>query len=244
MILRINRIHTEHLLVPGADVSLAGPPAHYLSRVLRLSTGQRIVLFNGDGHDYPSEIIRVSKNKVDLSVGERVDARSESPLNITLVQALGRGERMDTSLQKCTELGVATFQPLITQRVELRLRPDKLAKRMLHWRRVVISACEQCGRATVPPVYEPLALGDWLAESTTAMRLVLEPGSGTSLAAAQIESAVELLAGPEGGFTDSELGLLQSAGVEAVSLGPRILRTETAGPAAVTVLQTVAGDFG
>jgi len=241
--LRLHRVHVGQPLKPESDILLAGGIAHYLRRVIRLEAGQSIVLFNGDGSDYLAEIIKPGKHEVLAQVLRRVEARPESPLRVTLVQALSRGERMDQTLQKGTELGVAAFRPVISERVEIRIRPDKLAKRMEHWRKVVISACEQCGRAVIPAVSEPVNLDQFLAEASSTPRMMLEPGSKTALAQLRLEHQVELLVGPEGGFSSGEIVLAREHGVLPISLGPRILRTETAGAAACAVLQALAGDF-
>jgi len=214
-----------------------------LSRVLRVVAGQTIVLFNGDGHDYVAEVVWPGKKEISLCVISRLPAVMESGLKITVVQAISRGERMDQTLQKCTELGVAAFQPLFSERVEVRPRAEKLARRLEHWRGVVVSACEQSGRAVIPVVHAPLDFGDWLDMSDTCRRLILVPGAETPLAGVRLNGQVQLVVGSEGGFSDLELGLARSDGVEAVSLGPRVLRTETAAPAAVAVLQALAGDF-
>jgi 16S rRNA (uracil1498-N3)-methyltransferase len=150
---------------------------------------------------------------------------------------------MDTSLQKSTELGVSAVQPVFTERTEVRLAGARLEKRQAHWRGVLIAACEQSGRARVPALREAMGLDDWLAGSPAAHRLVLAPGAERALASVQPRGAVELVVGPEGGFSDAELRRLALGGCVPVSLGPRILRTETAGPAALVVLQTMAGDF-
>ncbi|MGH8033625.1 MAG: 16S rRNA (uracil(1498)-N(3))-methyltransferase [Lysobacterales bacterium] len=241
--MRHHRIHTNEPLEPGQTVILPGGTAHYLSRVLRVVAGQRVVLFNGDGMDYATDIVGFGHDEVCLIVDNAVPARAESPLNLTLVQAVSRGERMDLTLQKATELGVTAFWPVFTARTEVRLTSDKAERRMEHWRRVIISACEQCGRACVPTLHEPAGLLPWMRTKTLASRLVLEPGAPRSLAGSSLVRAVELLVGPEGGFEDVELELLEQNGVAQVSLGPRILRTETAGPAAVAILQALAGDL-
>lgn len=228
---------------PGGNLTISGSRAHYLSRVLRVVPGQAIVLFNGDGHDYVADIVRPGRNELILAVNSRLPAATESGLKITVVQALSRGERMDQTLQKCTELGVTAFQPLISERVEVRLKEDKLSRRIRHWQGVVISACEQSGRAVIPVVREPLQLSDWLARATPCSRLVLEPGADKPLAGEEHTGLLELVVGPEGGFTASEMDSMCSKGVRAVSLGPRALRTETAAPAAVAVLQALSGDF-
>ena len=241
--MRIHRVHTDQAMEPGGNLTISGSRAHYLNRVLRVVPGQAIVLFNGDGHDYVADIVRPGRNELILAVNSRLPAASESGLKITVVQALSRGERMDQTLQKCTELGVTAFQPLISERVEVRLKEDKLSRRIRHWQGVVISACEQSGRAVIPIVREPLQLSAWLAPATPCSRLVLEPGADKPLAGEEHTDPLELVVGPEGGFTASEMDSMCSKGVRAVSLGPRVLRTETAAPAAVAVLQALSGDF-
>ena len=242
-LLRISRIHTDLALEPESELVLQGGAAHYLLRVLRVTPGQSVILFNGDGHDYVSEVVMPGKKDVRLRVLSRLPARPESPLRVTLVQALSRGERMDLTLQKCTELGAVAFQPLRSERIEIRLSAEKMRKRQNHWQGVVISACEQSGRAIVPPVFSPLALGTWLEQEPVGLRLVLAPAAEQRLSDIEFPADIELLAGPEGGFSDGEMELMQSSGTQAVSLGPRILRTETAAPAAVAIIQALAGDL-
>jgi len=200
-------------------------------------------LFNGDGHDYLSEVGRVGKKEVILEVKRSLAAAGESWLKITVVQALSRGERMDQTLQKCTELGAACFQPLISERIELHLRGEKLEKRLQHWQGVVISACEQSGRAVVPEVLPPRGIDGWLDRSCSGRRYVLDPAAEEAVSRADIPGHLELAVGPEGGFSAAELARMQSCGVQGLSLGPRVLRTETAAAAAVAVLQARAGDF-
>jgi 16S rRNA (uracil1498-N3)-methyltransferase len=245
--LRVHRIHTAQNLQPGSEIVLEESSSHYLGRVLRLGPGQAVVLFNGDGHDYAAEIVSPARRGMALRVDSRLPGLPEPPLHITVVQAVSRGERMDLTLQKCTELGAAAFQPLLSERVEVRLAGDKLARRMEHWRGVVISACEQSGRARVPELRAPLGFADWLDGASGALRLALDPAGEVTLAHAGLDlppgDPVEILVGPEGGFTDTELALMSARGVLPVSLGPRILRTETAAPAAVAVLQSLVGDL-
>lgn len=242
--MRIHRVYTDQVLQPGREVSVRDRSAHYLTRVLRIAAGQPVCLFNGDGHDYAAEVLRPGKSRVDFTVNSRLPAARESKLHITVVQAISRGERMDQTLQKCTELGVQEFQPLFTERVEVKLRPEKRDKRMSHWQGVVVSACEQSGRAMVPRVLQPMNFGEWLYQPTPRFRLVLAPGAEQSLAGMEVPGQLELVVGPEGGFSEVEQELMTGQSAQRVSLGPRILRTETAAPAAVAVLQAVAGDFG
>ncbi|MDT8319027.1 MAG: 16S rRNA (uracil(1498)-N(3))-methyltransferase [Xanthomonadales bacterium] len=242
--MRVRRLHTSQKLEPGCEVRLEEAAAHYLGRVLRVRPGQSVALFNGDGCEYPARVLRVDKKQVELCVTGRADGQPESPLRITLAQGINRGERMDQTLQKCTELGVAGFQPLISERVETRFDSEKMARRLGHWRSVVISACEQSGRCTVPTVSEPLELVEWLAREAGSTRIALAPDASRALVDTHCADRVEIAIGPEGGFSTAELERMQSQGVSLARLGPRVLRTETAGPAAVAVMQAVAGDLG
>jgi len=243
-LVRLSRVYTPKVLQSAGSVELSGPASHYLTRVLRLSGGDSVTLFNGDGRDYSGEICEVKRQSVLIRLaGSRIPG-NESPLKITLVQAVSRGDRMDHCLQKATELGVFCIQPVTSRRVEVRLDKKRQAKRLAHWQGVVISACEQSGRALVPEVKEPLSLDVWLAATDVSQRLVLDPAAGHEMSSFPIAgNVVSVLVGPEGGFTAEELDDVQARGVTAVSLGPRVLRTETAGPAAVAVLQANAGDF-
>ena len=241
--MKVSRFHTAAELAPDREVVLEDRTGHYLHRVLRLRPGDGLVLFNGDGFDYAAELLPGPRDRTRVLVNARLPAVAEPGLEVILVQAVGKGDRMDTTLQKSTELGVSAVQPVFTERTEVRLTGSRLEKRQAHWRGVLISACEQCGRARVPELRDAMNLDDWLAGPPAAHRLVLAPGAERALASVQPRGAVELLVGPEGGFSEAELRRLTLAGCVAVSLGPRILRTETAGPAALVVLQTVAGDF-
>lgn len=240
---RIHRVHTPQALEPGSELAVGGKTAHYLVRVLRVQAGQTIVLFNGDGRDYAAEVAGLDRHSIFLNILSRLPAVREPEIEISVVQAVSRGERMDQTLQKCTELGAASFQPLFSERVEVRLKGSKLTRRLEHWQGVVISACEQCGRAVVPPVYEPVGVDGLLAGSARGLRLVLAPGAEKPLARVALQQVVQLVIGPEGGFSGPELDLMASNGMQLVGFGPRVLRTETAAPAAVAVIQALAGDL-
>ncbi len=239
---RRHRIFTDQRLEPGNRVLLQDGPAHHLTRVLRVARGQSIVVFNGDGSDYSAEVSRIGRGTVELYLRSCEPACAESPLTITLVQAVGRGERMDWSLQKATELGVSAVQPVFTEWTEVRIPAERLERRMQHWRQVTVSACEQSGRARLPRLFEPSDVLEWASQESTATRIMLIPGA-KPLAGIKPGPAVELLIGPEGGLSDHEVAFMQRQGILAAGLGPRILRTETAGPAAIAVLQAVAGDM-
>ena len=241
---RLTRIYTAQDLAVGNRVELEGQAGHYLTRVLRLTTDDVVTLFNGDGVDYLCQVLKINRQQVLVSVSGSKDPDNESALKITLVQAITRGERMDYTVQKAAELGVCTIQPVFSSRVEVKLDGKRQAKKLAHWRGVVISACEQSGRAVIPQVLEPVTLDDWLTDNTDLQRLVLDPDAGVKLSEIELDSTVvSVIIGPEGGFAPEELEQVIAKGVTAVSLGPRVLRAESAGPAAIAVLQVLGGDF-
>ena len=241
---RRHRVHTRQTLEAGREILLEEGPAHHLGRVLRVSVGQEVTLFNGDGHDFNAKVARVGRRDIALRITARRPGLPEPGFRITVAQCISRGERMDATLQKCTELGVAEFQPLLGERSKVRLQGAKLERRLDHWQGVVIAACEQCGRARVPPVLTPLSVAAWLEKAASAPRLVLDPDAAMPLASAGLEDRVELVIGPEGGFSPAELASMRDHGAQAVHLGRRVLRTETAAPAAVAILQFLRGDLG
>lgn len=242
--MRHSRIYTPQTLGLGDQIELDDSATHYVSRVLRLAVGDSIILFNGDGSDYSAEIGEIQRQQISFRITGNTVPENESPLKITLVQAISRGERMDYSLQKATELGVSCIQPVTSRRVEVRLDEKRQDKRLEHWRKVVISACEQSGRAVVPGVKAPIPLAQWAALPDESPRLVLDPMAESRLSQFRPEvNGTSLLVGPEGGISDKELQGLYALGVIPVSLGRRVLRTESAGPAAIAVLQAMAGDF-
>lgn len=245
--MRTIRIHLDAPLMAGAEPALPESAAAHVSRVLRLRAGDRVMLFNGDGRDYAAELIAVAAREVRVRILDSRSNESESPLRITLAQALARGEKMDWIVQKATELGVAEIVPLVTARSEVKLDEARAGKRLEHWRAVAISACEQSGRARVPAIATVQPLQSWLASlaaGTPATRLALLPeGDATPRELCAIETAVMLAIGPEGGFDEKDAARLREAGFKGLRLGPRVLRTETAGMAAIAALQALYGDF-
>jgi len=227
---------------------LPAGPARHVARVLRLAAGGALTLFNGDGNEYDAVITRVSGGEVAVKVGAARPGGGEPALEIVLGQAISSGERMDYTVQKAVELGVAAIQPLAASRSVVRLDRERGAKRVAHWQAVAIAACEQCGRARVPAVGPVVALGPWLAQEggrrAGALRLLLSPRAEMRLRdLPRPQGGVVLLAGPEGGFTREEEALALAGGCVAVRLGPRVLRTETAAVAALAAIQTLWGDF-
>ena len=243
--MRLNRVYTERPLAEDVEVTLPEAAASHVARVLRLRAGAPLVLFDGSGADFRGEIVAVEGDRVRVRVGERTAGLRESPLALTLVQAVSRGERMDWTLQKATELGVRRIQPVLSARSVVRLDEQQAGRKLRHWQAIVAGACEQCGRSVLPEVRAPLELSRFLAESSRdGQRLVLSPGGPASLAGLASASArVELLIGPEGGLDDAELDAAGRAGFAPVRLGPRVLRTETAGIVALAVLQALWGDL-
>lgn len=244
--MRVNRAYLDAALSVGARVALPDGAAAHLLRVLRLDVGDGCVLFNGDGHDYDARIVAAGKRGGEVEVtGVRV-VDVESPLRIVLVQGIARGEKMDWILQKATELGVAGFVPVGSERSEVKLAGERAGKRLAHWRSVVVAACEQSWRARVPDVAPPRPLAGALqALPGDSLRLSLDPGAGMAVASlpAPGERTVVVAIGPEGGWSPRDRATLAGAGFAGLRLGPRILRTETAGMAAIAALQSRFGDL-
>jgi 16S rRNA (uracil1498-N3)-methyltransferase len=220
--------------------------SHHLVHVLRLSTGDSLVIFDGEGCEYDANIERVSKTGVKVKlVGSRALDR-ESPLQVTLAQGISSGDRMDYTIQKAVELGVHAIQPLTTERSVVRLDPARAEKRVAHWRSVAIAACEQCGRNRVPNIAPVSNLTAWLGSlAASSLRMTLSPHASAKLATIDRKNSASilLLVGPEGGFAPREESDAQATGFTAVRLGPRVLRTETAAVAALAAMQTLWGDF-
>jgi 16S rRNA (uracil1498-N3)-methyltransferase len=238
------RFYCREALSPGAHVELPEPVARHAVRVLRLPPGAPMVLFDGRGGEYPAHIERIERDRVYAELAEWRDIERESRLNITLVQALQAGDKMDFTIQKAVELGVRDIVPVESRRSVLRLAGERAGKRVAHWQGVVASACEQCGRNQVPLVASLEKLENWLARpSNGCLRLMLAPDADQTLASIPPAGAIQLLIGAEGGLDPQEVIAATQAGFRAVRMGPRILRTETAGLAALAALQALWGDF-
>jgi 16S rRNA (uracil1498-N3)-methyltransferase len=247
-----SRLFLSDPITAGQECRVDGDKAHYILRVLRLRLGDTLCVFDGSGFEYPAELVAAEKRQLLLAVGQSQHRDTESPLSIHLVQAISRAEKMDFSVRKATELGVCRISPVLSDRGVVRLDGSRADKRREHWQKIVRSACEQCGRNIVPPVELPQPLSEFLDRGPTAvsadedtLRIVLLPG-----ATASVESlpdslrAIDLLTGPEGGFSDAEIAKAEFTGFRSMSLGPRVLRTETAAMAAIAVLQSRFGDLG
>lgn len=251
---RLTRVYLDTALRPGDLIELPPAAAMHLAKVLRARGGEPIVLFTGDGSEFTATVRAVHGSKVTAAVGSGRAVDRESPLTVTLLQCVPRGDRMDLIVQKATELGVARIVPVLSRRSVVRFDTDQAKSKTLHWRAVAAGACEQCGRNRLPIIDAPRPLLGYLGGSTPPdgmpriMRLLLDPefaaaGAAPSLGAQSIEAAVEVAVGPEGGFAVEELEAFGVCGFRALKLGPRILRTETAAIAAITWLQSRFGDL-
>ena len=243
--MRVNRAYIDAPLGPGLVVQLPEHSGGHLVRVLRLREGDECVLFNGDGHDYTARIRAIGKRSIEAEVVTSTRLHNDSPLAITLLQGIARGEKMDLILQKATELGVNAIVPVQSERSEVKLDGARAEKRLAHWRGVVAAACEQCGRARIPQVSPPMSLTDAAAiDGLPQSRHLLSPLADTGIDAVEpAMAALALAIGPEGGWSPRDLQSLADAGFSGLRLGPRILRTETAGLAAIAALQMRLGDL-
>lgn len=258
--MRLTRIHVPGPLATGAMRVLPAAAGAHVARVLRHVAGDVLHLFDGDGHESTAIITSVQRDQVTVQVGDTVPCATESPLALTLLQGVARGEKMDFILQKATELGVTRFVPLLAARSTVKLDASGIARRHAHWQGVVIAACEQSGRTRLPSLQPATALpaalaspGDagTLPQGTAALKILLAPEPGTPSLPALLDAHADamhsggicLLVGPEGGLTGEECDLAVAAGYRRCRLGPRVLRTETAGLAALAVVQAMAGDW-
>ncbi len=241
--MRIPRIFTPQALAPDSTLVLAEAQSHYLNKVLRMQTGRELILFNGEGGEYSAEISAVHKKHVDVSVKEFSAENRQSHLQLELAIGVSRGERMDWVLQKATELGVTKITPLMTERTEVKLGGERADKKMEHWQQILISACEQCQRNILPELSEPQYFLDWISKCDAELKFVLHHRDNQGLPQDKTTQSVALLIGPEGGLDDNEIAQAIAQKFSPLTLGPRVLRTETAPVAAISLVQYLWGDF-
>jgi 16S rRNA (uracil1498-N3)-methyltransferase len=244
--MRTIRLHADLPLASDAELALPAQASEHAARVLRLSPGDPLTLFNGDGYDYQATICAIDKRAVTVRISSCHALQNESPLPLVLAQGIARGDKMDLIVQKATELGVVAIVPLLTERSEVRLDGPRALKRVAHWQSVATSACEQSGRARIPEIQPIRTLADWLADlpDQGALRLALMPqGADTIRELRFADRSGVLVVGPEGGLGEADSHALEQHGFRGLRLGPRVLRTETAGLAALSALQACHGDF-
>ena len=241
--MRIPRIYTGQNLLSGDTLELEEAASHHLSKVLRMQPGRELILFNGAGGEFAATIHEVSKKHVLVSIAEHSVDNRESPLDLELAIGISRGERFEWVLQKATELGVTKITPLITERTEVKVSGDRQEKMHERWQHIIISACEQCQRNLLPELSAAVQISDWLPQVTSDLRFVLHHRDSQRLPADQTPTSVTLLIGPEGGLSDREITHALEQDFNALTLGPRVLRTETAPVAAISLVQYLWGDF-
>jgi 16S rRNA (uracil1498-N3)-methyltransferase len=241
---RCPRIYSPQPLAAHTTLELAPEASHHLARVLRMQRGDALILFNGEGGEYQAVIAAVDRRSVTVATGQFSDTVPEPALQLHLGIAMSKGDRMDWVVQKATELGVARITPLHSERVELKLQGERADKKLAHWRGIAIAACEQCGRSRLPEIgaIEPLA--QWLEHTRAEAKFVLHHRTEAALDATARPAGVALLVGPEGGLSEAEIAAAERRGFAPLRLGPRVLRTETAPLAAISVLQYMWGDLG
>jgi len=241
--MRNPRIYTTQPLASQQELQLEPGSSAHIARVLRMTVGQPLRLFDGSGFEYPATIVAADKRAVTVALGAREERDLESPLAVELGIGISRGDRMDWVLQKATELGVGRLVPLFTERTEVKLKGERAQKKQQHWQQVIVSACEQCGRNRLPQLETPTDLGHWLQSCQAERRFVLHHRASAAASGQSVPQSVALAVGPEGGLGDAEIDAALAAGFEALTLGPRILRTETAPLAAIAILQSRWGDM-
>ena len=237
------RLYSDQSLEEGELVQLEAAAAHHIAKVLRARVGDSITLFNGSGLDWQCAITDLQKRGVTVSVGKASNPNTESPLKTELGLCLSKGDRFDWAIQKATEAGITNITPLFSDRVDVKLPSDRIAKRIAHWQQIVRSACEQCGRAKVPQVFDPVPLSAWVQEQVTDAKLFLHHREIGAVPETR-PTSIALLVGPEGGLSDVDRNRAREAGFIGVRLGPRVLRTETAPLVALSILGARWGDMG
>ena len=242
--MRISRFYIDQSLQVDSEVTFSTQLSHYVANVLRLKNGDPIVLFNGDGNEYSSEVLATSKKATTAIVNSQLSIRSESPLNIHLAQGVSKGDRMDFAIQKSVELGVTEITPVITERCTVKLSEERWAKKHEQWQKIVIAACEQSGRNVLPTLHSPIPLARWISQTTEQAKVILAPTATTYLSSLKRnQHGFRLLIGPEGGLSDQEIYTCEQTGFQSTNIGPRVLRTETAALASIAIIQALFGDM-
>lgn len=242
--MRCPRIYHSTELQVQQTIDLESDAANHVGRVLRMQAGQQLKLFNGDGNDYLAVISEVTKKRVAVLVESLIAIDNESPIELHLAQGISRGDKMDFTLQKSVELGITEITPIFTERCGVKLTGERLKKKHQQWQKIVISACEQSGRAFIPKVNKPIKLNEFLQQKTDQLKLNLHPRATTNIKTLPTpEHGIRFIIGPEGGLDDNEIEQTLAAGYQEILLGPRVLRTETAALTLLSALQLQFGDL-
>ncbi len=244
--MRVPRIfEPAEKIYPGQEFALGEDGSGHVGRVLRMLPGMKLTIFNGTGTDYPAVITGVSKREVTVRISGERKILNESPLRIILGQVISRGDKMDFTIQKAVELGVSEIVPLSSRYCGVRLPADRMEKKCDQWRKIIISACEQCGRSIVPALSNVMSIEEFLDYRSTSPCLNLHPRADVSIGRMKMDlsDGVRLIIGSEGGLSDEEIALTREKGCTEVLLGPRVLRTETAALTAISILQNCYGDM-
>lgn len=243
--MRIPRIYTTtDLSTDIPQLSLPADTSHYLNRVLRMKPQQQLYLFDGKGHEILATIDAFeSKQSALVSFEKRIIKDIESPLQVHLGQSISKGDRMEFTIQKSVEMGVSEITPLWADRCEVKLKGERLAKKIEHWQGIAVSACEQCGRNVVPKINAPMTVTEWIKERTESLKLTLHHRASCDLKQLSSPDSVALMIGPEGGLTEEEIAQSEQQGFQSIVMGKRVLRTETASLAALALLQYQWGDY-
>ncbi|PHM73829.1 16S rRNA (uracil(1498)-N(3))-methyltransferase [Xenorhabdus kozodoii] len=243
--MRIPRIYHPELLSTGTEIYLSDEAANHVGRVLRMSHGQALQLFDGSNQVFDAIVTETSKKTVKVSILDGKLSNHESPLNLHLGQVISRGEKMEFTIQKSVELGVNTITPLLSERCGVKLDAERLEKKLQQWKKIAISACEQCGRNRIPEIRPVMPLETWCAENDGSLKLNLHPRASHSINTLPLPvEKVRLLIGPEGGLSAEEIEMTAKYQFTDILLGPRVLRTETTALTAITALQVRFGDLG
>lgn len=238
------RIYQPGHYQPGDTVALSASAGQHTGIVLRMQPGDPLTLFCNDNHEYAAVIDTAHKKQVTVHIKDKIEANRESPRAIHLAQSISKGDRMDWVVQKAVELGVTSITPIRSERTVVKLDEKRLLKKQAQWEAIAISACEQCGRNTLPLIHPVMAYNDYLQQSQAAIKLVLAPQNAKTWHDYDLSQGdIALLIGPEGGLTDEEIHQAREHHFQVLRLGPRVLRTETAALSALSMLQAVCGDL-
>ncbi|MDH3948019.1 MAG: 16S rRNA (uracil(1498)-N(3))-methyltransferase [Gammaproteobacteria bacterium] len=242
--MRIPRIYLSQPLICGNDIELDANALRHVVQVLRLKPGHPLILFNGEGGEYTAELISVERRRATARIGDFQDISRESKLFTHLGLGISKGERMDFALQKAVELGVSEITPLFTEHCVIQLNDNRALKKQEHWQAVIISACEQSGRNTLPTLNTSQTFSHWLNSTPGMTKLILDPAASKTLSMVKLDSPELILAiGPEGGFSQTEINQALESSFMGITLGPRVLRTESAAIASLAAVQSLWGDF-